>query len=61
MCIRDSSSSSAPSTGFVKKKGETYFYNKGKPVENGFVIVNEKEKLVDTVAPGKLAVYKRQY
>lgn len=49
-----SSSSSAPSTGFVKKKGETYFYNKGKPVENGFVIVNEKEKLVDTVAPGKL-------
>lgn len=49
-----SSSSSTPSNGFVKKKGETYFYEKGKPVEDGFVILNDKDKLVDTVASGKL-------
>lgn len=49
-----SSSSSKPSNGFIKKKGETYFYEKGKPVEDGFIILNEKDKLVDTVASGKL-------
>lgn len=49
-----SSSSSTPTNGFVNKKGDSYFYEKGKPVEDGFVILNEKDKLVDTVASGKL-------
>ncbi|WP_373127529.1 InlB B-repeat-containing protein [Dielma fastidiosa] len=51
-----SSTSSAlkPSNGFVNKKGETYFYEKGKPVQNGFVVVNNKDKLVETIKPNNM-------
>lgn len=49
-----SSSSPTSSNGFVNKKGETYFYEKGKPVQNGFVVVNDKDKLVETIKPDNM-------
>ena len=42
-------------TGFVDKKGDTYFYVKGKQVKDGFVVVDKNKKFVELLAPQKLA------
>lgn len=47
------SSTSKPTEGIVKRKGETYYYNKGKKVTNSFLEINSQEKLIETYSPNQ--------
>lgn len=48
--VSSGSSSSNSHTGIVERKDESYYYIKGKPADQGFVLLNEKDKLIDKLA-----------
>lgn len=48
--VSSGSSSSNSHTGIVERKDESYYYIKGKPADQGFVLLDEKDKLIDKLA-----------
>ena len=48
--VSSGSSSSNSHTGIVERKDESYCYIKGKPADQGFVLLDEKDKLIDKLA-----------
>ena len=48
--VSGGSSSSNSHTGIVERKDESYYYIKGKPADQGFILLDEKDKLIDKLA-----------